>query len=513
MKLEPLLLATAAFLLSGLPSVHASPKVVGFPFNKEIRRDVPHLHRRQKSAEISIGNAQILYFINVTIGTPPQPFSLQLDTGSSDIWVPSTQSDVCIERRRACQLGAFDASASSTFVDLLQNAFQIQYVDGSQIQGDYIADSFGMGDGVNLKNMTMGLATQASRGLGIMGIGYSAGESIVALDPTAVYPNIIDELVLQGVISSRAYSLYLNDLTADTGNILFGGVDTNKYSGDLVALPVQPDAESGSLTSFTVAFTSLSVMDGAGTNQLTRDNIAVPAILDSGTTNTYFPDDLANAILEGFGVTTDQSLGNVVRCSLARASATILFGFGGPGGPTINVPLAQFVTPLITSDGSVPTFNDGAEACSFGIYGAGNDPILFGDTFLRSAYVVYDLENNQVAIAQARFDQPDSKIVEIPAGGSIPGIASVASGAQVTQTFSGPLQTQQATGTATATAVGGTQRSATFRLSSATAGASASSGAAGPALVVPSFPGTALVAGVVALATLAFGGGGVLLFV
>jgi Eukaryotic aspartyl protease len=512
MRLGFLLLATASFLLSGLPSVSASPKVVGFPFSKEVRKDVPHLHRRQKTAEITIGNAQILYFINVTIGTPPQPFSLQLDTGSSDIWVPSRQSDICIERRSACQLGAFDSAASSTFVDLLQGAFQIQYVDGSQIQGDYIADAFGMGASVNLQNLTMGLATQASRGLGIMGIGYSAGESIVALDPNAVYPNVIDELVLQGVISSRAYSLYLNDLDADSGNILFGGLDTNKYSGDLIALPVQPDADSGSLTSFTVAFTGLSIMDGAGTNQLTRENIAVPAILDSGTTNTYFPDDLANAILEGLGVTTDESFGNVVRCSLARQPATFIFAFGGPGGPTINVSLAQFVTPLLTPDGRTPTFNDGAEACSFGIYGAGNDPILFGDTFLRSAYVVYDLDNNEIGLAQARFDAPSANIVEIPARGGIPGVASVASAVQVAQTFSGPLQTQQATGSVTATAVGGTQRSPTFNLRPATA-SSSPSGAAVPAMAVPSFPGTALVAALVALATLAFGGGGILLFV
>jgi Eukaryotic aspartyl protease len=512
MRLGSLLLAIAAFLLSGPPFVSASPKVVGFSFSKEVRRDVPHLHRRQKTAEISIGNAQILYFINVTIGTPPQPFSLQLDTGSSDIWIPSTKSDICVLRRRACTLGAFDSSASRTvvFIDRLQNAFQIQYVDGSQMQGDYIADTFGMGDSVNLRNLTMGLATQATRGLGVMGIGYSAGESIVALDPTEVYPNVIDELVNQGVISSRAYSLYLNDLNAESGNILFGGIDTNKYSGDLVALPVQPDADSGSLTSFTVTFTGLTIMNGAGINQLTRDSIAEPAILDSGTTNTYFPDALANSILEGLGVTTDESFGNVVRCSLAREEATFIFTFGGPGGASINVSLAQFVTPLLTPDGRTPTFPDGAEACSFGIYGAGNDPILFGDTFLRSAYVVYDLENNQIALAQARFDAPDASIVEIPAGGSIPGVASVASAVQVAQTFSGPLQTPQATGTATA--VSGTARSPTFNLDSAT-GASSASGGAGPALAVPSFPGTALVAGVVALATLAFGGGGILLFV
>lgn len=501
-KIGSILLAAGAFL-SATSSVNASPKVVGFPFSKEVRRDVPQLHRRQKSAEIIIGNAQILYFINVTIGTPPQPFTLQLDTGSSDIWVPSAKSDICTQRRRACRLGAFDSSASRTFVDLLRNAFQIQYVDGSQIQGDYIADVLAIGDSVTLQNMTMGLATQASRGLGIMGIGYSAGESIVALDPNAIYPNVIDQLVNQGVISSRVYSLYLNDLGADSGNILFGGVDTKKYSGDLIALPVQPDSDSGSLTSFTVAFTSLVVMDSSGNSQLRRDDIAVPAILDSGTTNTYLPDDLANAILKGVGATTDETYGNVVPCSLAKQDLAFIFSFGGQGGPTINVSLSQFVTPLLTPDGSTPTFNNGAEACSFGIYGAGNDPILFGDTFLRSAYVVYDLENNQVALAQAKFGVQGSNIVEVAAGRSIPGVATVASQVQVTQTFSGPPQTPQVTSPATASLVGGTPGSATFRLSTATARAS---GAAAALRVLP-IEGAALVAGVLTLASFVFGGG------
>ena len=166
MRIASFLLAAGA-LLSTVGPVVASPKVVGFAFNKEIRRDVPNLHRRAKSAEVAIGNAQILYFINVTIGTPPQRFSLQLDTGSSDIWVPAVESDACTRASgRACSLGAFESSSSRTFVQLQRNVFQIQYVDGSQIEGDYFADVLGVGDGVKLQNMTMGLAKVASRGLG-----------------------------------------------------------------------------------------------------------------------------------------------------------------------------------------------------------------------------------------------------------------------------------------------------------------------------------------------------------
>lgn len=210
-----------------------SPKVLGFDFKKEVPRNTPlasRLRKRQKTVAANIDNEEIAYvfpsqkatavansvhryIINMTVGTPGQPFSVQLDTGSSDIWIPSAESNICREEEEDCQsLGQFDSSASSSFVDVGVSEFQIQYEDNSAVTGDYINETLAIGNTV-IKDMTMGLALQATRPFGIMGIGYDADESIASQDPAAVYPNIVAQMKAQGFISTLAYSLWLNDLS------------------------------------------------------------------------------------------------------------------------------------------------------------------------------------------------------------------------------------------------------------------------------------------------------------
>lgn len=149
----------------------------------------------------------------MTVGTPGQPFSVQLDTGSSDTWILSDESDACEETEQACQLlGQYNPSASSSYVEAGMDSFQIQYQDNSAVKGDYINETLAIGDTV-IRNMMLGLAVEATRPLGIMGIGYDADESIAAAVPSDVYPNIVSQLRAQGFISTLAYSLWLNDLS------------------------------------------------------------------------------------------------------------------------------------------------------------------------------------------------------------------------------------------------------------------------------------------------------------
>ena len=208
------LLCVAAAAFARLVVADASPKALALDFKKEARggsATAGRLIRRQKTLKVDITNEEILYFINVTIGTPPQPFSLQLDTGSSDIWIPATTADVCVQTPERCSFGAFDPNSSSSAKLIGQGAFSISYQDSSAVDGDFFSDTLNIGK-QTIKRMQMGLATTASRGIGIMGIGFSSGESVIPRNPEEEYPNIINELKSQQFIKTLAYSLWLNDL-------------------------------------------------------------------------------------------------------------------------------------------------------------------------------------------------------------------------------------------------------------------------------------------------------------
>lgn len=82
-------------------------------------------------------------------------------------------------------------------------------------------------DGVELDNFAIGLATNTTiGGRGIMGVNSNSWSN----------NSIVDTLVNSSIISTTAYSLWFNDEDAGSGSILLGGVDTSKYSGDLVML-------------------------------------------------------------------------------------------------------------------------------------------------------------------------------------------------------------------------------------------------------------------------------------
>ncbi|KAI1176283.1 aspartic-type endopeptidase [Nemania sp. FL0916] len=402
------------------------PKIVNLSTQRRtvtdpVARD--QLRRRAKSVAAGLTNEETLYFVNATIGTPAQPLQLHLDTGSSDLWVNTPSSAFCSQRGDQCSFaGVYTANDSSTY-EYVGDWFNISYVDGSGASGDYVSDTVTIAQ-TKLDRLQFGIGYVSSSAQGILGVGYPINEVQVGRAGKPSYDNLPAAMVSSGLTSRNAYSLWLNDLDANTGSILFGGVDTEQYSGSLQTLPIQQTG--GVFSEFLITLTSLAL----GDNTIASKQ-ALAVLLDSGSSLTYLPNKMVQGIYDQVQAQYDSSSGAAyVPCSLGNSKTTLDFTFSSP---KISVEMNELVLNVALSNGEQPTFQDGQPACLFGIAPAGDSGInVLGDTFLRSAYVVYDIDNNAISLAQTKFNATRSSVQEIPTGSSIPGATAVSNAVAAT---------------------------------------------------------------------------------
>ncbi|KAI6373128.1 hypothetical protein MCOR25_003527 [Pyricularia grisea] len=425
-----------------------APAAVSATISFELMRstsDSPHLGKRSTFVESMANNITGGgYYLDVKVGTPGQDARMLLDTGSSDAWVVSSRADLCWTPRLQQQYGdncgsTYNETKSSTYSLKERGGFQIKYLDGSAARGDYIKDDFTIGK-VTIKGLQMGVASTTVRGSGILGVGFSS--HVAAKQP---YPNIMDELVAQKIIQAKAYSLWLNDRRSPSGRILFGGIDTAKFIGALKVIPLIPDVTTKNITSFTVALSGFDIeLSNKTKTKIDLRNASNPTLLDSGTTLSYLPAAMAEKVFGMFGAVEDKNITGLtyISCDYLQKEKDMLmsFTFANDGG-TIKVPMYEMVLDVVRNLAGfqAPPGLPFKDVCLFGIQSTGQfaqqynslegaNFTLLGDTFLRSAYVVYDLDHNQIGIAQANLNATDSKIVNLTSTeSSLPRLTGVAS--------------------------------------------------------------------------------------
>lgn len=365
-------------LLSAL--VAAAPghsKVVALPVTKHTNPNKVKSEFLSKIdyPSVTVTNKEYWYSVALSLGTPAQDFNVLLDTGSSDLWVYASNDTADCGSGNCDFTGTFDAASSSSYT-YMNDDFYIRYVSGSST-GNWGTDTLSIG-GVTLTDFQFATAASAGGGQGILGVSLKGSESTKTR-----YDNFPLKLKGEGFIDRSVFSLYLDDLSSSTGTLLLGGVDNAKYSGNLAVLPLTDDA------SFQVGYSGISIGDK---NYGHANN----AVLDSGTSYTYIPDDAFQAISQDINfLGTDQSSGlPLIDCG---SDVSVTFHFDGKD---ITVPSEQIVIPLSTL-----LQDDSETQCVFGIQTAASTDgyVLFGDTFLRAAYVVYDVDELKVGIAQAKY--------------------------------------------------------------------------------------------------------------
>lgn len=338
----------------------------------------------KRAVEVQLANrSDVAYYAQLNIGSPAQPVYVQLDTGSFELWVNPTCSVLDPSDQEFCNaVGFYDATKSSTAVNM-QTTKTLNYGIGSA-NITYFKDSIALpGAQSAMTGVQFGVATSSrSQFSGILGIGYGLGL-------TTRYPNFVDELAAQNQTKVKAYSVALGSKDEGEGVIVFGGVDTSKFAGRLATLPIVPAADSpDGVPRYWVSMNNMSITPPSG-NRKVYPNSTMDVFLDTGSTLTLLPQAICDSLGTDFGSPgMDESGFYPVDCSLADLPGTVDFDFNGV---EIKVPYNEFIRSSSNSFGQ--------DSCVLGITPSESFTLL-GDTFMRSAYAVFDLETNSIHLQQ-----------------------------------------------------------------------------------------------------------------
>ncbi|KAK4460059.1 putative aspartyl protease precursor [Cladorrhinum samala] len=428
-KLLSLLTVLPAAVLAGSDPVTVSKGIVRYGVTAQQAGD--SLTKRQLGTGAAAQRGGSLYTVQVKFGTPGQWVPIQIDTSTAEMWANPTCGNSA--DRSFCQAQPrFTYSTTLTDLGTVGQAVTRSPTADGSANFVYVADYIGVGNArVTQQIFGAGYATTLAM-TGTMGLGPSLQGWQNG------YPTFIDSLYSQGFINSRAFSLDLQSLSNQDGSLIFGGIDTQKYIGDLVKLPIIPAGQSpDGFTRYWIYVNEISVNKEDGTvatvYETPEGGRGQAVFIDSGATLSTLPTNIFNQLLAAFPSAqyVAASNGYLIDCEVSE-SASIDFVFAGK---TISVPLKDFI------------WKAGADMCYLGAK-EGSLPAL-GANFLRAAYVVFDWDNRNIHLAQS--SSCGSNLVAIGRGAN--SVPSVTGGclAPVRSTTSSEIASSTTTEAATST--------------------------------------------------------------
>ncbi|KAE9380892.1 acid protease [Stipitochalara longipes BDJ] len=452
-------------LASGSDAAFNLVKPRGFssPIESSLIRSATPKLRKRDTIGLDMGTIfeGFQYFVNFTVGTPPQSVSATFDTGSSNLILNSATSDFCTSANPSpCLGGAFNVNSSSTVKQVGTDMISVYEVAG--YEGNWYTDTVAFG-GKSIENFTMGVADTFSNGTtNTLGVSFVFPQNFTLGTANPSPDNSLGQMVKAGLIPSSTYSIWMDRNSALGGTVLLGGVDTSKFTGELQSYPIVPsDPASGIYVRLALSF-SASV---GGSKPIAGNSSDFPAIgtLDSGNPNMLLPTSLVTNIYSTYGVQPLSLPGGatfgVCSCGLANSTATLDISFPGL---KISIPFSDLVidptAELYAGFNIPPSIRLPNGTCLFMVSptreGFGN---IIGDNFLRYAYYVVDLDSHQIGLAASNPKPGKSNIMEIAAGTSA---LPSPTGAAAAQTGSGT-----ATGNGGSSPTSSGQPSSTTKLS------------------------------------------------
>ncbi|TKR87244.1 hypothetical protein L596_011674 [Steinernema carpocapsae] len=319
------------------------------------------------------------YLGNITLGTPAQPFTIVLDTGSSNLWVINSQctSQACQGYPGAPTKKRFDESKSNTFKPD-GTPFSIQYGSGSC-------------DGkLGVDTLTFGGLTYATQKFGVSDdiadvFGYQPVDGILGLGwPALAEDNVVPPM--QNVLNQLdqpLFTVWMDRHVKQThggngGLITYGAVDTQNCDSQVNYVPLT------SLTYWQFAQDGIQV----GSYKYNRQD---QVISDTGTSYLYMPTEVMESVANELGAQLDwDSDSYTVDCNGKYPDVNLIIG-----GHKHTIPSVEYVLDLGLGNGKCTLAMAGQDTGGYG------PSWILGDTFIRSFCQVYDIGGKRIGFAKA----------------------------------------------------------------------------------------------------------------
>ncbi|CAB4419075.1 unnamed protein product [Rhizophagus irregularis] len=312
----------------------------------------------------------------ISIGTPPQSFLINLDTGSADLWIPSIDcSKQCANDRK------FVPSKSKTFKSV-GTKFDIAYGDNTRAKGFVNEDTLQIGNMI-IKNQRFATINEQSATLaadvidGILGLGYDGLSTVPG--STTPFTNMVN----QKLIPKKIFSVLLRPARLGSslfgGEYLFGGIDPSLFTGAITYTPVTKKL-----------FWQISIDSVELNNSVLASKNDV--IVDTGSTLMVLGTKVVKSIHDKLKGKLDSKTKTwQVPCNLSKSDKLSI---------RVNkVPFFVDTADLIRERVN-PKSNDW---CYSGIASTDENVWILGGVFLKNVYAVFDQEQNRVGFAIPRY--------------------------------------------------------------------------------------------------------------
>ncbi|XP_071332155.1 pepsin A-like [Trachinotus anak] len=321
----------------------------------------------QTGAEPMTNDADLSYYGVISIGTPPQSFSVIFDTGSSNLWVPSVycNSQACQNHKK------FNPQQSSTF-QWGSQPLSIQYGTGS-MTGYLGSDTVEVG-GISVANQVFGISQTEAPFMAHMQADGILGLAFQSIASDNVVP-VFDSMVNQRLVSEPLFSVYLSGNSQQGSEVVFGGVDSSHYTGGITWIPLT------SATYWQIKMDSVTI-----NGQTVACSGGCQAIIDTGTSLIVGPTSDINNMNAWVGASTNQYGEATVNCQNIQNMPDVTFTLNGHA---FTVPASAYISQSYYG-------------CSTGFGQGGSDQLwILGDVFIREYYAIFNAQAQTIGLAKS----------------------------------------------------------------------------------------------------------------